>query len=248
LAESITRRHLLRMTWLALLLLGVTGGVLTTVSGLGGGIVVVLIVSLFVDPRSSLAITAPALLAGNTHRLWLFRKSVDRKIALRFIAGAAPGAFIGSVLAITLPEVVLAWVLLGVSLLAAARGIGWLKWTPPASAIAPAGFAAGTVAATSGAGILVSPVLLATGIKGEAFIATSSAVAMAIHIARIAGYGIGGMFTLERLGWSAALAVGLLVGNVLGLCARDWLGERGTTIATYATLGVAVVLALTGIV
>lgn len=235
------------MTWLLLVLLGVAGGVLTTVAGLGGGIVVVLVISLFVDPRTALATTAPALLTGNVHRLWLFRESLDRKITLKFIAGAVPGAFLGSMLAIALPEIVLAWVLLGVSLLAAARAIGWLRWSPPPSTLAPAGFAAGSIAATSGAGILVSPVLLASGLKGEAFIATSAATAIAIHVARIAGYGIGGLITLERLGWSAAIAIGLLLGNFAGLALRDRLGERGTMIATYATLAIAVVLALSGI-
>ncbi len=235
------------MTWLLLLMLGITGGALSTVAGLGGGMIVVLSLSLWLDPRSALATTAPALLLGNVHRFWLFRRHVEKRTALAFIAGAAPGAFVGSLLAIALPSWALAWILLVVSILAAARGLGLLTWTPRPTALAPAGFAAGALAATSGAGILVSPVLLAAGLRGQAFVATSAATAIAIHIARIAGFGLGGRLHPELLAWSMALAVGLLAGNLLGRSVRERIGERGTNALTYAVMMITVALAIAGI-
>jgi uncharacterized membrane protein YfcA len=237
------------MTWLSLLALGFMGGALSTVAGLGGGIVLVLSISLWLgDPRTALAVTAPALLLGNLHRLWLFRRHLDRKTALVFVAGAAPGAFLGSLLAITLPHWALAWLLLAVSLVATARGLGLFTWTPSARALAPAGFTAGALAATSGAGILVSPILLAAGLRAEAFVATSAATAISIHLARIAGFGIGGALRPELFLWSALLGLGLCAGNFGGSKVRARIGEKGTDRLTYGVMAITVALAIAGVV
>lgn len=235
------------MNELLLLVLGVLAGALSTLAGLGGGILLVLILSAWIDPRTALVTTAPALLLANAHRAWLFRADLDRRVAGAFVLGAFPGALLGSVLTVVLPTEAIAWILLTVALLAAARGLGWIKWTPPPSALGPAGFAAGSVAATSGAGVLVSPVLLASGIRGDAFIATAAATAFAIHVGRILGYGAGGLFSTETLASSALLAVGLFAGNVVGARARHRIGERNMTALTYATLAIVVVLAIAGV-
>lgn len=239
--------HVAGMNELVLLILGVFAGALSTLAGLGGGMLLVLVLSAWIDPRTALVTTAPALLLANAHRAWLFRASFDRRVAGAFVLGAFPGALLGSLLTVVLPAAALSWILLAVALLAAARGLGWITWTPRPGALAPAGLAAGTVAATSGAGVLVSPVLLASGIRGDAFIATASASALAIHVGRILGYGAGGLLREETLAASALLAVGLFAGNLLGTRARHRVGERNMTALTYGTLGVVVVLATLGV-
>ena len=75
--------------------LGVLAGILTTVAGLGGGMVLMLALSLLTSPTVALAATAPALLAGNLHRSVMFRGQVDRRVATSFAAGAFPGALPG---------------------------------------------------------------------------------------------------------------------------------------------------------
>lgn len=230
-----------------LLPLGLFAGSLSTVAGMGGGILLVLVLSLARDPLEALAVTAPALLAGNLHRVWLFRGVVDRRVAGVFVAGAFPGALIGSLLTVALPESALPWILLVVATLAVARGLGWLRWTPGPRALAPAGFVAGGVAATSGAGIFVSPLLLAAGLKGDAFIATASATAAAIHVARLIGYGAGGLLTSSTVLSSAVLAIGLFAGNVAGRRLRSHLGERGAQRVTYGVMIAMVALAVAGV-
>jgi hypothetical protein len=66
---------------LTLVPLGLLAGVLTTVAGMGGGMMLVVVLSLVWDPRVALASTAPALLVGNAHRAYLYRAQVARQIS-----------------------------------------------------------------------------------------------------------------------------------------------------------------------
>lgn len=226
---------------------GIAAGALSTVAGLGGGILLVLGLSLARDPHGALAITAPGLLLGNAHRLWLYRRQLDWPTAKAFLLGAFPGALVASWAAVSLPDLALQVAIMLVTLLALARGLGLWTWTPPRRALTPAGVAAGAVAATSGAGIFVSPLLLASGLRGDAFIATAAASATAIHVGRILGYGAGGLLDRETLAASAVLAVALVLGNLAGRAIRARMSEKTGERLTYATLLVAVALALIGV-
>jgi hypothetical protein len=234
------------MLWI-LLPLGLFAGALSTVAGMGGGILLVLSLSLSSDPLTALTTTAPALLVANLHRAWLYRSALDRRVGGAFVLGAFPGALLGSLLAVALPSGVLPWVLLVVCALAVARGLGGLRWTPGPRALTPAGFVAGGVAATSGAGMFVSPLLLAAGLRGDAFIATASAAAFSMHVARILGYGLGGAIHIETLGASGLLALALLLGNLVGRHVRGRLGERTTLRITYAVMALLLALAIAGV-
>lgn len=230
-----------------LLLLGVAGGAISTVAGMGGGMLLVLVLSLVEDPLTALTMTAPALLLANGHRLWLFRTSVDRRVAGSFVLGAFPGALVGSLITVALPDGVLPWILLGVASIAVARALGWFTWTPSPKALTPAGFATGTLAATSGAGIFVSPILLAAGLRGEAYIATVASTAIAMHVARILGYGMGGVLHLSTLGSAGLLAIGLVAGNLVGRAVRRKIGDDRSLHVTYGVMGTLVLLALVGV-
>jgi hypothetical protein len=233
---------------MVLVVLGLIAGALTTVAGLGGGMLLVLALSLAWGPHEALAVTAPALLVGNVHRLVMFRRQVDRAVALRFAAGAIPASFLGGLAAVALPVIVLHVLLLGVAGLAVARETGALRWQPPPAAILPGGVAAGVLTATTGGGgLLVAPMLLATGLRGEAFVATGAAAAIAMHVGRIAAYGTGGLLDATTLGGSAVLAVAILAGNLGGRGIRGHLSEKATARITWATLAVALVLAVAGL-
>src|SRR5688500_8849129 len=108
------------MLW-ALVPLGLTAGALTTVAGLGGGLLLLLVLSLVWDAHTALAVTAPALLIGNFHRAWMFRSKIDRRVARAFVTGAFPGALVGALFAIAVPEPVLHAMMLAMTLLAIAR-------------------------------------------------------------------------------------------------------------------------------
>ena len=226
--------------------LGLAAGALSTVAGMGGGMMLVLALSLTADPLFALSSTTPALLLSNVHRAWLYRSALDRRVAGAFALGVVPGALAGALVAVALPEGVLPWILLGVSLLAVARGLGWIRVETNAKTLAPAGAASGGLAALSGAG-LVGPILFAVGLRGDVFIATASASAVAMHLARAVGYGAGGLFSGAMISTVALLTVGLVAGNLLGRAIRARLEEKHTARLGYAVMAILVVLALAGV-
>lgn len=204
-------------TLLAYPLLGLAAGGLTTVAGLGGGMFIVLVLSLFGPPAVALAVSSPALLVGNLHRAILFRRKVDRGAALRFGVAALPASAAGGLLLPHVPELALRAVFAVVAALGVGMAVRKIELRAPRWALTPAGAGVGLLTGTSGgAGVLVAPSLLAIGLSGEAFVATGAALSLAMHTGRIAAYGAGGLFTAERALAAAALAIGLVAGNAAG--------------------------------
>ncbi len=231
------------MLWL--LPLGLAAG---TLAGLGGGLLLLLTLSLAWSPAEALAVTAPALLAGNLHRLWLFRRHLDWKVGGAFAAGALPGSVLGGLVVVSLPQLALRLFMVGVTGLAVARAAGLVRFRPPPSAVLPTGFGVGALSASAGAGgFLASPVLLASGLSGAAYVATSAAAAASMHLGRIAAYGAGGLLTRAALSDAALLGAGILAGNLAGERLRTSLGERVTGKLEVSVLVVCVALALAGL-
>jgi uncharacterized protein len=228
--------------------LGVAAGVLTTVAGLGGGMMLQLSISLLDSPAVALASTAPALLLGNLHRASLFREHVDGRVALAFAIGALPGSLCGGLLAAFLPEAILRWAMLLMTAAAITRALGWWSWTPPAGALVPAGFLIGGLAATTGgAGMLAGPLLLACGLRGDRYVATGAMCSVSLHIGRLSAYGIAGLMHGRVLLFAAILAVTILCGNALGKRLRKRIGERGGMHLELTTMIVCVALAVSGV-
>ena len=142
--------------------------------------------SFVLDPLVALMTTGPALLVGNLHRIALYREHVQRPLALRLVLGAAPGALIGGLVAVALPETLLRGAMVVLALFATAKvALGW-RFTPPAGALVPGGAAIGFVTATSGGGGLISgPLLLASGLSGRPYVATGAVAAATVHVFRL---------------------------------------------------------------
>lgn len=229
-----------------LLLLGVGAGLVTTTAGMGGGMLLLVVLSLSFGPHAALACTAPALLLGNLHRFYLFRRELDRRVAIAFAAGAFPGAALGGLLAVAVPPRALAVLILVSAVLAVARALLRLKWRVSRRAMTPAGFVVGALTATSGgAGVLVGPLFLATGLGADAYVATMGLSAAVLHLGRIVGYGAGGMLDRAALGRAALLACAIPLGNLAGK--RLALRERFRPGAVeHVTLVACVALALIG--
>lgn len=237
------------MEWIALIVLGGFAGALTTLAGLGGGLVMTLAMAAVVGPTEALATAAPALLLGNTHRVWMYRAHLEgtEPSPFLFVAGAVPGALIGGALVVALPDVVLRVLLLAAALLAFARELELFQWRPDARAAVPGAFAAGLVTATSGGGgLLLGPLLLASNIKMERFVVTASLVAGSVHVARLVPYGAGGLVSSSVLAHALVLGVAILAGNLLGRRGRACLDEKRGTQLTWLVLFVCLALSLGG--
>lgn len=233
---------------LTLVVLGLLAGVLTTVAGMGGGALLLLALSLVMDPKEALACTAPALLLSNAHRLYLFRAHLDRRVALAFAIGALPGSLAGGLLVSWVSPSWVRLAMLATTLLAIAQGQGLIRWKPPAAALLPAGFLVGVVAATAGgAAALVGPLLMATGLQGNRYVATVAACGVAMHIGRSTAYGASGLVTGPTLVSSAILTITLMAGNLIGRRLRRSLQETAAARIELGSLVLCVALALAGL-
>lgn len=236
------------MEFALLLMLGWVAGWLTTVAGLGGGVLLVLALSLRTSPAEALALSSPALLVGNLHRWRVGRRDVDMRVAAPFAIGALPGSALGGLLVVAMPTLLLQVLLVLTSALALARALGWWMPRPPAAALVPAGAAIGAVAATTGsAGLAVGALLQSAGLTGAAYVATAAATAVAMHVGRLAAYGFGGLLTGETALQSGVLALAILAGNLVGGRVRKRLPAEACTRIELGVLFVCVALALAGL-
>jgi uncharacterized membrane protein YfcA len=233
---------------LALIALSLLAGVITTLAGMGGGLVLLLGLSFFLDPLVALATTGPALLLGNLHRIALYSAHVQRPQALRLMLGAAPGALIGGLVAVALPEAVLRAAMVLLALLATAKVVFGLRFVPPANALVPGGAAIGFVTATSGGGGLISgPLLLASGLSGRPYVATGAVAAATVHVCRLAGYSVGGMMTRQIVVMGLVGAICIATGNLLGERARRWIPETAVPRIEVGVVLTCLGLALAGL-
>jgi uncharacterized membrane protein YfcA len=231
----------------ALAALGILAGVLTTIAGLGGGLMLVSVLSFARGPLEALTLTAPALLLGNVHRVWMFRRAIDKRIALPLVSGAGLGALVGSLVLVGLPTVLVQALIVLVIAYALAKESGFVDWQPKTTWLFPTGLGAGFIASSSGAAVVVAPMLVAGGLAGEAFVATSAAVAIAIHCGRVIGFGMEGVLDVNGLLASGLLAVTILAGNEVGRKLRGDLGEARCRRVTIVALVGSLIAALAGL-
>ncbi len=232
-----------------LVALGVTAGLITTVSGFGGGMVLVSALALLWDPLTALTVSSLALLVGNAQRLYMFRRGIRPRVAAPLVLGAVPGSLVGALVAGSLPPLVLQASILGVTGLALWRAISGTTWAFPIRALGPAAAAIGALAAMSGGGgFLLGPLLLSAGIMGDTYIATGAVTAVFIHTGRLAGYGANGMIHADTFLVAAGIAASIVAGNVLGRWVRGRLSDRSMRGVEYAAPIACALLALAGTV
>ena len=207
----------------ALLLAGVAAGTLTTIAGLGGGLLLVAGLSLVWTPAMVLATTAPALFVGNASRAVMLRDAIAWPVLGRFALACVPTAFLASLAAAALPAEVVRNVIATLLLVFVIHEL-----RPPAADAPPraegspwlataAGAIAGTVSAMAGgAGFVAMPILERLGMSPTALVATSAAGMGLVHLAKTVGFGLADVLTPAALPAAAALTVGVVAGNALG--------------------------------
>lgn len=235
------------LTLMMIAALGVLAGVLTTVAGMGGGLLLVTALAVVWGPHMALPVTAAALLVGNLHRAAIYRRHLRMEFAWPLMLGIIPGSLVGAALVSDLPAVVLQGAMLGLVAFALARAaFGW-TWLMPRAALTPAGGAVGVLAsAGGGAAVLTCPLLLSTGIRGDEYMATMALTAATMHVSRTIGYGAGGLVDRTTFAWAGMLAITLVVGNLIGRSVRSALPDRATVVIEYGVLIVCAALSLIG--
>lgn len=226
---------------------GVVAGVVSTLAGQGGGLLALLALSAAIGPREALVLTAPGLAIANVHRAWIFRASIDRSVVRRMFAPIVVASLVAGVLAVKAPAVVLKALLVFATALAMAKALGWARFQVSPRWLAPVGAGIGAFGACSGgAGLMLVPVLVSVGLNGEALIATSQTLALALNTGRLVGYSAGGSMTRELVAMAAAMTVALLAGNAVGIRLRRRLREESLKRIELATMCTATVLVALG--
>ncbi len=227
---------------------GLAAGIITTVGGMGGGLALLLLLSMLAGPMAALAMTAPALLLGNLHRAARYRSDVDWPLAKRLVVGGLLGSLIGALVAVRLPPLIVQVGIVGMTALALAKRLTPLRWGVAPRLVMPITFANGAISATmGGAGLLTAPLLMAAGLSGDAWIATGAVGAVAMHVGRVVGYGLGGMIDGPGLLTSAVLAVAIMAGNEVGVRVRGKLGDAGKRRFELTVMVLVVVMSLAGV-
>lgn len=235
------------MTLALVALLGLSGGFLTTVAGMGGGLLLVTALAALWGPHVALPVTALALLVGNFHRLVLYRRHLRMEVGGPLVLGLVPGSLLGAALVADLPAALLQLTMLALVGLALARVVFHWQWVVPRAALAPAGGAVGVMAsAGGGAAVLTCPLILSAGVAGDEYMATMAFAAVAMHVSRTVGYGATGLVGSATFAWAALLAVALVAGNLVGHGARGRIPARARTALEYGVLVVAAILSVAG--
>lgn len=229
-------------------LVGVVAGAMTTITGTGGGLFITLVLSLVWGPHAALATGATALLVGNLHRLWTLRHSLETRVMPVLAVGGLVGAAIGGLVTAAASPATIRWLLVAVTILAAVKAAGWVRFELSRAALVPGGLAVGFVSATTGGGgLLLAPLMLTAGLRDLAFLSTGTTVAISLHVGAVGSYASAGMLDGRTFVMAAALAVGIVAGNETGFRVRPKIPERWREASTWIVLVSGLVLALAGL-
>jgi uncharacterized membrane protein YfcA len=211
--------------WAAALALALAAGTVSGISGFGAGLMLSAYLLPILGARVTVPVLAVAMVLTNAGRVWAFRASLSLQIALPVLAGVVPGALAGAyafgALGGAWADLIVGGFLIVSVVLRRALAGRTLAATPQVLAIGGAitGLLSGI---TTGAGMLLVPLLLGAGLPARALIATDAFVSGSMHIARVAGYAGGGVLGPDLV----VLGLALGAATVPGSRAAAWIVAR----------------------
>jgi len=185
----------------------VAGGV----AGYGTGALMPLVLVPMVGAEPVVPIIAVSAMFTNTARVVAFRKLLEPRRAAMALAGALPTTALGAWL-YTLLSGPGAALLIGTTLIATVPLRRLLRRRghrlgAKGFALAAAGWGV-LVGGTTGAGVILLSLLMASGLEGGAVIATDAVVSIVVGIAKVAVFGLAGVIT------PLVLLIALLIGAI----------------------------------
>jgi uncharacterized protein len=186
---------------------GIAGGV----AGYGTGALMPLVLVPILGAAPVVPIIAVSAMFTNSARIVAFRRALNLRRAMIALVAAAPTCVLGAWL-YTLLTGRGAALVIGTSLIATVPLRRLLKnrghhLGEKGLAAAAAGWGV-LVGGTTGAGVILLSLLMATGLEGAAVIATDATVSIVMGIVKLSVFGLAGVLT------PAVLAVGLLIGGI----------------------------------
>jgi len=186
---------------------GIAGGV----AGYGTGALMPLVLVPILGAAPVVPIIAVSAMFTNSARIVAFRRALNLRRAVIALVAAAPTCVLGAWL-YTLLTGRGAALVIGSSLIATVPLRRVLKnrghhLGEKGLAAAAAGWGV-LVGGTTGAGVILLSLLMATGLEGSAVIATDATVSIVMGIVKLSVFGVAGVLT------PVVLAVGVLIGGI----------------------------------
>lgn len=212
-----------------LLVIGITAvltSIVSSIAGLGGGTVLLLVIAQFVAPTAAIPIQGAIQLASNGSRSVLLRDQISWPTVGWASLLVLPGSFLGVLVATSLPEDAIR-VALAVFVLVLAWRPHWLKFAGTASStpedsrglLIGVGAMSGFVNSTVGAsGPMTSIFYKAVTSTHVAFVATAAAAQVVAHISKLVAF--------SAAGWRVGEFLDLIAIGVAGVFAGSWIGTR----------------------
>ncbi len=197
------------------------GSIIGGVAGFGAGVVMLPVAAWTLGIRMAVPVLTITMLLGNMSRLWWSRGETDRRVALRFLAGAVPSTALGTTLFVaassdSLSRVIGGFLLASVPL---RRVLSMGHWRVRLVHFPLIGAVFGLLSSTVVAiGAALTPFYLAYGLRRGAYIATEAVCAFSMHVTR------GAVLARYRLLTGEVLLIGLVLGSVM--FAGSWIGRR----------------------
>jgi uncharacterized membrane protein YfcA len=198
--------------------------ILSAVVGMAGGITLLAVMLLFLEPLAAIPLHGVIQLVSNSSRAAIQRRHVDLHILLRYSVLLIPMGWVGLHLANALPAAAMR-VIIGIFVLIATWFPGWLllgthpEETNPGRRFLVLGGVVGVLNMTIGAtGPLIAPFFLNLGLDRRALVGTKAACQSLGHGVKIALFGLAGFAFAPHLA--------LLVSAGACVVAGTWLGSR----------------------
>ncbi len=185
------------MEYFYLFLLALGCEILGTLSGFGSSVIFVPLASYLLPRNAVLAVTSLMHVFSNVVKVWMFRKTIDWKLALLFgipsLLLTIVGAFLVSYIDSTTADVILSFFLIAFSLLFLL--LPKLKMKETAAQAITTGSVAGFAAGLLGTGGAIRAIgLIAFSLEKNLFVGTSAAIDFGVDFSRMFIYAGQGFF------------------------------------------------------
>jgi uncharacterized membrane protein YfcA len=204
--------------WVAALSLALAAGTLSGISGFGAGLMLSAYLLPVLGARIAVPVLAVAMVPTNFGRIWAFRQGLDLRRAVPVLAGVLPGSLVGAAAFAALSGpmadlVVGAFLVVTVPLRRALQGRAVMGH--PLMLVGGGAVTGILSGMTTGAGVLLVPLLLGAGLTGPALLATDAFVSGSMHVVRCIGYGATGLLGPDLILLGLALGVATIPGSRL---------------------------------
>ncbi|MGI8960575.1 MAG: TSUP family transporter [Bryobacteraceae bacterium] len=216
--------------YFAVAIAAIAAGGIASIAGFGIGSILTPLVAMQYGMKTAVAAVSIPHVIATVVRFWKLRAHVNRTIFLQFGLMNAAGALIGAVIHFYVTNPVLG-VVLGV-LLVFVGLMGVLGYTENLRFGRKGSWIAGAVSGGFGGlvgnqGGIRSAAMLGLGVKGPAFVATATAIGLAVDAVRIPVY-LASEWRRMVATWPVVLAavLGVLVGTLIGERVLRWIPEK----------------------